>query len=459
MIATHMKCGKKILCWILAAILVLAAVIPLSTLKASAASGITVVKKYLPDNDPAGRSEVGEFIYNGEPAFCMQHKKHSPSSGSVPLAETIYGNEKIKKALYYGWGGPGQWSGFNGKEAGIVLTSLLLDTYYSNGNHSGATSNGVSFNAFKSFVESQPAPQDDIIGFNKSSVSVKWDPQKKIQKTEDVTIVATGKSDNDGTTIDFTLPQGVTMVMSNGSTKTGAVSLKQGDKFHLEAKANAASGTYNTGNVGHAWKYQAILLTMGREDGHSTQDMGKLKRINDPATQTSLSVKWLDFGSVELKKINEKSEFIDGAKFVLKSFDAATGYDGDGIEYTVKNGKLLIDPVPVGTYTLTEVESPDHHAGTVPSFQVVVNKDQTTEQIVVNRLKPTGDIRINKLDQDIGAGIEGVEFTVHAADEIYDTVSFKKLYDKGDKIKTGKTDADGKCTIAGLPMGKMYERS
>lgn len=84
----------------------------------------------------------------------------------------------------------------------------------------------------------------------------------------------------------------------------------------------------------------------------------------------------------------------------------------------------------------------------------MVNKDQTTEQIVVNRLKPTGDIVINKLDQDTGAGIEGVEFTVYAADEIYDTVSFKKLYDKGDKIKTGKTDADGKCTIAGLPMGQ-----
>ena len=74
-------------------------------------------------------------------------------------------------------------------------------------------------------------------------------------------------------------------------------------------------------------------------------------------------MKWLDFGSIEIKKIDEKSEFIDGAKFVLKSFDAATGYDGDGIEYTVKNGKLKIDPVPVGTYTLTEVESPDHHAG------------------------------------------------------------------------------------------------
>lgn len=252
MIATHMKCGKKILCWILAAILVLAAVIPLSTLKASAASGITVVKKYLPDNDPAGRSEVGEFLINGEPAFCLQHKKRSPSSGAVSDSESPYNNPKVLKALYYGWGGPGQWSGFNSKESGIVLTSLLLDTYYSDGNHAGATSNGISFNAFKAFVESQPAPQDDIIGFNKSSVSVKWDPKNKVQKTEDVTIVASGRSDNDGTTIDFTLPQGVTLVMANGSIKTGAVSLKQGDKFHLEAKANAVSGTYNTGNVGHA---------------------------------------------------------------------------------------------------------------------------------------------------------------------------------------------------------------
>ena len=205
MIATHMKCGKKILCWILAAFLVLAAVIPLSTLKASAASGITVVKKYLPDNDPAGRSEVGRiYLQWGNQLFvCSNKKTQSVLLDLYQESEVPYNNPKIAKALYYGWGGPAQWSGFNGKESGIVLTSLLLDTYYSNGNHSGATSNGVSFNAFKAFVESQPAPQDDIIGFNKSSVSVKWDPKNKVQKTEDVTIVAQGASDNDGTTIDL----------------------------------------------------------------------------------------------------------------------------------------------------------------------------------------------------------------------------------------------------------------
>ena len=277
MIATHMKCGKKILCWILAAILVLAAVIPLSTLKASAASGITVVKKYLPDNDPAGRSEVGEFIYNGEPAFCLQHKKRSPSSGAVSDSEVPYDNPKVLKALYYGWGGPGQWSGFNGKESGIVLTSLLLDTYYSNGNHSGATSNGVSFNAFKSFVESQPAPNDEVLGFDKSSASVKWDPKNKIQKTEEITITSNGLRNPD-TTIDFKIPDGVTLVLADGTRKTGSISLKNGDKFHLEAKANAASGTYNTGNVGKAWKYQALIVTFPREDGHSTQDVGKLRK-------------------------------------------------------------------------------------------------------------------------------------------------------------------------------------
>ena len=53
--------------------------------------------------------------------------------------------------------------------------------------------------------------------------------------------------------------------------------MKQGDKFHLEAKANAVSGTYNTGNVGHAWKYQPLIITFPREDGHSTQDVGNCK--------------------------------------------------------------------------------------------------------------------------------------------------------------------------------------
>lgn len=450
MIATHMKCGKKILCWILAAILVLAAVIPLSTLKASAASGITVVKKYLPDNDPAGRSEVGEFLINGEPAFCLQHKKRSPSSGAVSDSESPYSNVNVLKALYYGWGGPGQWSGFNGKESGIVLTSLLLDTYYSNGNHSGATSKGVSFNAFKAFVESQPTPPGQTVGFSKTTLNSKWNVKEKKQITEDVTI--TGDS---GDSLTFTVPSGATLVTKEGNKKTGSVTLNAGTTFHFEAPSTV-TGNWSSGNVGVGWKYQALIITFPREDGHSTQDVGQLQKFRDPEIKTSLSVKWLDFGSVELKKINEKSEFIDGAKFVLKSFDAATGYDGDGIEYTVKNGKLKIDPVPVGTYTLTEVESPDHHAGTVPSFQVVVNKDQTTEQIVVNRLKPTGDLVINKIDQDSGTGIEGVEFAVYAADDIYDTVSFKKIYDKGDKIKTGKTDATGKCTITGLPMGKMY---
>ena len=128
------------------------------------------------------------------------------------------------KALYYGWGGPGQWSGFNGKESGIVLTSLLLDTYYSNGNHSGATSNGVSFNAFKSFVESQPAPNDEVLGFDKSSASVKWDPKNKIQKTEEITITSNGLRNPGHKHIDFKIPDGVTLVLADGTRKTGSIS-------------------------------------------------------------------------------------------------------------------------------------------------------------------------------------------------------------------------------------------
>lgn len=444
---------RKVLVWLIAVLLVISAVIPINTMKVSAASGVTLEKEYWPDNDPAGRSAVGKFIYEGELAFCLEHKKPNADSGSTPTSVSPYENPKVLKTLYYGWTGPGQWSGFKGEESGIVLTSLLLDYYYTGDNHNGATSDGVSYNSFKAYVESQPAPKDDVIGFDKSTVKVHWDVKNQVQKTETVTITAQGASDNDGTTIDFSIPNGVTMVMADGTKKTGSVSVKQGDKFHLEAKASV-DGSWSTGNVGHSWKYQALLLTMPPEGGNSRQSLGKLRKIKDPNAQTSLSVKWMDFGSFELTKISETSQLLDGAKFVLKSTDEQTGYAGEGIEYEVKNGKLNIDFIPVGIYTLIESLPPDHHDKPVQSYQVVISKDKKTTQIAVNRLKPTGEIKITKSDEDTAELIEGTEFALYAAEEIYDTVTFKKLYDKGDLVDEGITGKDGICTLKAPAMGK-----
>ena len=381
-----------------------------------------------------------EIFVNGKLAFCLESGKSVPT-GSV--ASQIYSDQRIQKILYYGWDGPAQWSGFTSKSMGYMVTSRALSDAYSGTDHSYMK--GMS--AFLSFVNSQPAPPNRDVTFDKASANVKWDVKKKLQITDDVTIKGEA-----GATLTFTLPDSVTLVKKDGEKRTGEVTLKTGESFHLEAPSSV-SGAWSTGNVGKSYKFQPLVFKSSKE---SVQDIATGRPVQDPSAQTSLSVQWLDFGRIELKKIDEKSQFIDGAKFTLKSTDPATGYDKDGVEYEVKNGRLVIDPVPAGTYTLTETEKPDHHEEVVKVFQVVVNKDETTEQIIVNRLKPTGELIIKKTDQDTGTGIADVEFTVYAAEDIYDTVTFKKIYEKGDKIKTAKTDEAGVCKIAGLPMGKMY---
>ena len=102
------------------------------------------------------------------------------------------------------------------------------------------------------------------------------------------------------------------------------MTLKVGDKFHFEAEANAVSGTWSSGNVGKTFMYQPILFKTGVT---GEQTLGQMRLVEDPSAQTSLSVKWLDFGSLELHKIDENSELIDGAKFNLMSFDEATGME------------------------------------------------------------------------------------------------------------------------------------
>ena len=72
------KRSKRIISFVLVFLLALGIFIPANTTTADAASGITVAATYLPDYDPAGRSQVSKFIYNGELAFCVEHKKHNP---------------------------------------------------------------------------------------------------------------------------------------------------------------------------------------------------------------------------------------------------------------------------------------------------------------------------------------------------------------------------------------------
>lgn len=386
-----------------------------------------------------GGSTVGHFEVDGAIAFCMEHDKRQPPGGTDATSE-VYSNENIAKALYYGWGGPAQWAGFTSEDMGIVITSLTLDYYYSGNPHNLADD-------FIAYIASQPAPSTTQVTFSKNTVDAKWNVVNKKQYTEDITI-----NGDAGQTISFTIPAGATLVKADGTKLTGSVTLNVGDTFHFEAPSTV-SGKWDSGAVGKNFKYQPILLKTAASD---YQNLGQGKLISDPSGQTSLAVNWLDFGALELNKINEESSLIDGAEFNLKSADARTGYGEPGITYKVTDGKLSIDPLPAGTYTLTEAAPPDGHGSIVKTFQVVIKKDETTNKVIVNKLNPKGELTITKTDKDSKEPIEGTEFTVYAADSIYDSITFKKVHDKGDKIAAAKTDDKGIATFTGLYMGRYY---
>lgn len=77
-----------------------------------------------------GGTRVGYFEIDGRQAFCIDHSKTTPSSG-MEYSEEVYNDANVRKILYYGWGGAGQWEGFDGDQAkGTVITTMMLNKYF-----------------------------------------------------------------------------------------------------------------------------------------------------------------------------------------------------------------------------------------------------------------------------------------------------------------------------------------
>ena len=92
-----------------------------STVFANSTANVTyngAIKGY-DDNGVIEDSSIGLYstTYGGGIAFGGENGKAAPIEGekgtSAEFTLEQYENEALEKALYYGWGGPKQWDGFN----------------------------------------------------------------------------------------------------------------------------------------------------------------------------------------------------------------------------------------------------------------------------------------------------------------------------------------------------------
>ena len=412
---------------------------------------------------------------NGSLAYCLESSKDTPPEGQYANS-VIDTNEALLKVLYYGYGGPGdvfkddQVTNDTNK---YLYTHIMASYAYSGDIYGGKSwedleAHGIGLKVRYDQIQSMPVPTNEF-NFSKSSLNAYYENGQ--QRTEEIKLNA-----NNDVVVNIPLQDGVELHnLTKGTVNTGTVSVNGGETFYLsttlEKREDYSSGNLNGKNL---VKYAPLVI----RSGGNYQDEGTLTTVQDPVT-INLNIKWMDVGDFELRKTNDTGKLIDGSEFSLKH----TTLDFEK-KLVVKDGKLSMSGLPVGEYLLTETKVPDGHAVLQKTFQVTINKDQTTEQIVVNKLRPTGTLEINKsleasnenavnkADYDLTK----VQFKITANQDIYDSVSLEKLYSKGDAITVGSgkgsnedivklingnelgngiysCDINGKLSLSGLPMG------
>ena len=151
---------------------------------------------------------------------------------------------------------------------------------------------------------------------------------------------------------------------------------------------------------------------------------------NDPVT-LAFSLKINLFGKLELSKLNEEGDLVNGAKFNI------TGPDGYNKNVTVTNGKITLENLKKGTYTIKEIEAPYGYLLDTKAYNVEVKVNQTATQAVVN-IEPTGTFTLVKKNADKSASLEGAEYRI-----------WNSNYDK-----TFTTNENGEIKVEGLKLGK-----
>ena len=412
---------------------------------------------------------------NGSLAYCLESSKETPPEGQYANS-VIDTNEALLKVLYYGYGGPGDVfkDDHVTNDTNKYLYTHIMASYAYSGDIYGGKSwedleaHGIGLKVRYDQIQSMPAPTNEF-NFSKSSLNAYYENGQ--QRTEEIKLNA-----NNDVVVNIPLQDGVELHnLTKGTVNTGTVSVNGGETFYLsttlEKREDYSSGNLNGKNL---VKYAPLVI----RSGGNYQDEGTLTTVQDPVT-INLNIKWMDVGDFELRKTNDTGKLIDGSEFSLKH----TTLDFEK-KLVVKDGKLSMSGMPVGEYLLTETKVPDGHAVLQKTFQVTINKDQTTEQIVVNKLRPTGTLEINKSLETSNENavnkadydLTKVQFKITANQDIYDSVSLEKLYSKGDAITVGSgkgsnddvvklvngkelengiysCDTNGKLSLSGLPMG------
>lgn len=413
--------------------------------------------------------------YNGQWSYCLEASKKTPAAGNY-TASVIENNVMVRKFLYYGFGGPAQClfkgqaltdDGLNEEETGYLYTHVLLSLAYS-GDMCGANIDdlekaGIGLKSTWQYVEGLPDPSNgaSFSTGNSATFTAVFDKNNMIQKTNSIEFNAISNE-----TVQLPLQSNVTIHIEGTSAQQtgGTATVWGGQSFYLTAPlknspSNYESGTLNSSAKG---KFCALAISSGNS---ASQTHGSWAQ--ESVDSLKYSVKWLDFGYINLfkKSANETMTngntcySLEGAKYGIYSGNTLVG-----TLTTDKNGYAKSDILPVGKYIVKETDASTGYDVDEGSYNVTVVKDQTVT--ANSNEKPKNDpigIEIVKNDAETlgepqgDATLEDAEFTVKYYNKEYDKDNLPSKATRTWVLKT-KKQASGKY-IAGLAKSFLKEGS
>ena len=420
-----------------------------------------VMYSYDSSGNLAGLNKMGIFKpvnSDFKTVYCGEHSIQPPMNEGETKSlsiEKYNSHSDIRKVLYYGYGGPEEWSGFSkstynspyklfsGNAAktkteacGRAVTATALTKAYRNHGGKGHVYDVSGLSDFESFIGSKPAPPSSFEVYrmpsNKGGVqdlfTWRYSPEgyiKLIKSADDpsgITVKFPGSYSLAGAKYkvysDSSLSNKVADLTTDAEGKSNTVKLDEGKYFVKESVAPKG------------YKVDSKVYTVNVTSSNTT-----VLRVSDiPKT-----------GKVDLAKAVSKNNHIvkmcpemyslKGAKYNVYDFETQKLM---GTLVTDENGKTGSLIVPEGKYFAKEIEAPKGfflNKATTDPVTVSNGKSATIKASDKPGLDPLS-VKLTKVLED-GAdknlSVEGAEYRIRYYKGFYDT------FDEVENLKAAKT--------------------